>query len=170
MNALTNDNITLEKFFDSSDRSFTGTVEDIFKQNFFFSLDGSISEEKDSYRLEIGVPGMTRKDITLTVDDNVMCIWAQKEEKDRSDNLMKFSSRQFKRSFQLPADADINNIAAKCRNGLLEIRIGKERPNGSHRVIEVSGGQSPVEISNNTTSWWTRLVDKVRRLLNTKRV
>lgn len=169
MNGLMKQNHTLRKVFnDSRDKCFGRAIDDILGDNFFNSFDSNIREEENSYRLEIAVPGMRRKDITIHLEDTVMWVSAQKEEKNTSWNAMEFNSKRFQRSFALPADADINNIKAKCRNGLLTIRIGKLKVKGTHRVIKVDG-----EISNQTlgnlTSLWDRLIDRTRQLFVKKR-
>jgi HSP20 family protein len=164
MNGLMKQNHTLRKVFtDSRDKFFGRTIDDILGDNFFNSFDTNIREEENSYRLEIAVPGMKRKDITIHLADTIMWVSAQKEEKNTSWNSMEFNSRRFQRSFALPADADINNTKAKCRNGLLTIHIGKLKVKGTHRVIKVNG-ESSDQTPGNLTSWWNRLMDKTRQL------
>lgn len=164
MNKLMKQNHTLPKVYSSSRDIFFGrTIDDILGNNFFHSFDSNIREEENFYRLEIAVPGMRRKDITIHLDDNVMWVSAQKQEKNTSWNYIEFNGKRFQRSFALPADADINNIKAKCRNGLLTIYIGKTKVKGMHRVIKVNDETSDKTLGN-LTSWWNRLMDKTRQL------
>lgn len=168
MNGLMKQNHTLRNVFtDSRDKFFGRTIDDILGDNFFNSFHSNIREEENAYRLEIAVPGMRRRDITIHLEDTIMWVSAQKEEKNTSWNSMEFNSKRFQRSFALPADADINNIRAKCRNGLLTIRIGKLKAKRTHRVIKVDG-----EISNqapgNLTLWWNRLMCRTRQLFAKK--
>ena len=170
MNSLMKGNHTLKKFFiDSSDALFGRTIDDILRNNFFDSFDANVREEQDAYKIEIAVPGMTRHDITIRVDGRVMWVSAQRQEKNSSWRTMEFSTKHLQRSFALPADADANNIKAKCRNGLLAIRIGKVRQTGSHRIIQVDGEESRAVLNDKLTSWWTRLVDKANRMRTKKR-
>ncbi len=170
MNTLKKENHTVGKLFrDSTDTSFGRTIDDILSLDFFNSFDASIREEHDSYRLEIAVPGMTRKDITIHIDGSVMWVSAQKQEKNNSLMAMEFNSRHFQRSFALPAEADTNNIKAKCRNGLLTIRIGKIKAKKMHRVIRIGGEETNTTISDKITSRWSRLMEKANQLFKRKR-
>jgi HSP20 family protein len=164
MNGLMKQNHTLQNVFtDSRDKFFGRSIDDILGDNFFNSFDSDIREETDSYTLELAVPGMTRKDITIHLDGTIMQISAQKQEKNTSWNSMEFNRKRFQRSFTLPADADINNIKAKCRNGLLTIHIGKIKTKGTHRVIKVNGEPADQTLSS-LTSWWNRVMDKTHQL------
>lgn len=170
MNSLTKGNHTLKKFFlDSTDAFFGRTIEDILTNNFFSSFDANIYEEKDSYMVEIGVPGMTPKDVSIRVDGRVMWVTGERKKESSSWRAREFSSTKLQRSFALPSDADTNNIKAKCRNGLLTVRIGKMKDKGAHRVIEISGEDSNSTGYQAVTSWWTRLLDKANRLLTKKK-
>jgi len=169
MNLLEKGNYTLKKFFgDSTDTFFGRTIEDILASNFFDSLDARIRELRDSYVLEIGVPGMTRKDITIHVDGRVMWVSAHRNVKDDSWRTMEFSNH-LSRSFALPLDTDTNNIKAKCRNGLLTINIGRNKPKNAHRIIKISGEEPGTIKHNRINFWWTQLLDKSRRLLQRKK-
>jgi HSP20 family protein len=135
MNALMKGNQTLEKLFkDSQDALFGRTIDDILGHDFLNSFDANISEEQNLYRLEIAVPGMSRNDVDIRLDGRIMWVSAQSQKKKTSWNSMEFNSKHFQRSFVLPADADPNDIEAKCRNGLLTISIGKIKVKGAHRA------------------------------------
>jgi HSP20 family protein len=153
---------------ESRDAFFGRSIEDIMENNFFNSFDSNIHEGRDSYTLEIAVPGMERKDITIHLDDTIMWVSAQKDQKDTSWDSMEFNNKRLQRSFTLPDDADINNIKAKCRNGLLTIHIGKVRVKGTPRVIKVNG-ESPDQSARKLTSWWKRLKDTTHQLFVRKR-
>lgn len=165
MNSLTNGNHALKKFFmDSSDVFFGRTIDDILMNNFFDSFNANIREEQDAYRIEVAVPGMTRHDITIRVDGRVMWVSAQRQKESTSWRNKEFTTKHLQRSFVLPVDADTNGIKAKCRNGLLTIRVAKIRNNGSNRIVQVEGAEYPIEMNNTLTSWWSRLVNAMRRL------
>lgn len=165
MNLLEKRNRTLKGLFPGSADTFFGrTIEDILDSNFFDSFDTHILEQQDSYRLEMAVPGLTRKDLTVDVDGRIMSVSARRKTENQSWRSVE-SGRHLRRSFVLPLDADTNNIKAKCLHGLLTIRIGKVRPEGVHRVIQVSGKPSGLTASQRIASRWTRLLDKAKRLL-----
>lgn len=169
MNSLIKGTHTLKKFFlDSTDAFFGRTIEDILTNNFFNSFDVNIREEEHTYIMEIGVPGMTRKDVSIRVDGQVMWISAERQQQSTLWRSREFSSTRLNRTFTLPADADTNNMHAKCRNGLLTIQIPKVKAKGTHRVIRISDDERRLTIYNNVTSWWSRLIDRAQRFLGKK--
>lgn len=168
MNLVEKGNHMLMKIFpDSADTFFARTIDDVLASNFFDSFDANIIEQRDSYRLEIAVPGLTRGDLTIDVDGRTMSVSTRRVEH-RAWRKIEFR-KHVQRSFVLPIDADVNNIKAKCRHGLLTIHIGKIKRQGLHKVIQVSGGEPGSTARERITSWWTRLQDRSSRLLNRKR-
>lgn len=161
MNALMKGN-PIKLFSESRDTLFGRTIDDILDNSFPGYFDADIREGRDSYRLEIPVPGMRSKDINIHIDDTVMLVSAQKGVKKTSWKSAEVSPKRFQRSFVLPADADTNHIKAKCRNGMLMIRIGKIKSK-AHRVIKITGENSG-ETGGKLASWWNRLASKTREL------
>jgi HSP20 family protein len=159
-------NYSLEKLFnDARDTFFGTTAEDILVHDFFNSLDANIWEEENWYRMEVAVPGMTRKDITIQVDGPVLRISAQKQKKVNRWHAEEFSSTHFQRSFVLPADADVANIRAKCRNGLLTIRVSKIKTKRMQSVIRIQGEEVSAKPSEKVMSWLQNLKRKVQQLM-----
>ena len=166
MNALVRRTNNLGTFFrDTRDTFFARGVDDILKYDFFNSLEANIYENPNGYRLEIAVPGMTRKDISIQVQGDVMSVSAQKQLRDDSWRTFEFNSTMFQRSFVLPKDADVNAINARCRDGLLTIQIRKIKNNGAHRTIKIQGGGTNKNISAGV-SWWHWIKHKIARLPN----
>ena len=156
MISMLDGNHTLEKHHKDSNVLFS---------DFFSSSRRDIREDQEAYRLEMAVPGMTRHDISIRLEGTLMQIQATKQESGSS-ALMQFRGRQFHRSFTLPGDADINSIKAKCRNGLLTIKIGKIKTPRNYRVIKVGGDESE---ANRVSSWWSRLTGRAKQFLTKKR-
>lgn len=170
MNTLMKGNHTLEKIFtDEGGSFFSRTIDEILTQDLFNSFDANMREEQDSYKLEIATPGMTRNDITIKIDGSVMWISAQRQKKSNSWNIREFNSNHLRRSFTLPAQADTNNIQAKCRNGLLTIQIGKVKPKRTHRVIKIEGADTNTTIlPDKTISWWSGIMHRIRQLFTVR--
>ncbi len=99
-----------------------------------------LSENSDSFLIKADVPGMDKKDIKITMQDNVLNISGEKkqekEEKDRNYHLIERSYGQFSRSFTLPTKVDSDKIKAEFKNGVLEIVIPKA-PEAKAREIEI---------------------------------
>jgi HSP20 family protein len=166
MNALMKGTNNIGNLFkDTKDTFFGRGIDDILKYDFFNSPDANMREDRNGYRLEIAVPGMRRKDITLQVEGSMMKVSAQKQQRNNSWNTVEFNSSLFQRSFALPGDADANDIKAKCRDGLLIIQIGKIKDKSGYREIKVQGENANKRLSDSMISWWHRIKNNVVGLL-----
>ena len=94
-----------------------------------------VKEEKDSYLLEMDLPGKTDNDINIELDRNVLTISSQtkseKEEKTEAKTAGKYlikerSYSKFSRSFTLPEDVDSENLSAKVTNGVLTVTMPRK--------------------------------------------
>ena len=95
-----------------------------------------VKEEKDSYLLEMDLPGKTDNDINIELDRNVLTISSQtksekEEEKAEAKTAGKYlikerSYSKFSRSFTLPEDVDSENLSAKVTNGVLTVTMPRK--------------------------------------------
>ena len=90
-----------------------------------------IENEKD-YRVELAVPGMTKDDFKVRLDeDNNLVITMEKkneskeEKKDGKYLRREFSYTKFQQTMILPENVDQANISAKVDNGVLSIDVPK---------------------------------------------
>jgi len=88
--------------------------------------------ENDKHELVIRaeLPDMTKDDITLTVDNNVLTISGEKksdtEMKDDRCHRVERTFGQFSRSFSLPQTIDTSKVGAEYKSGVLTIRLPKK--------------------------------------------
>jgi HSP20 family protein len=91
----------------------------------------NIMEKPDKFLLSLAIPGMNRSDFKINVDNGVLSVASEKEEKhEEKDKDGRFTRREFcyhsfKRSFTLPDFVQTDKIEAKYENGILEISIPK---------------------------------------------
>src|SRR5687767_3551845 len=91
----------------------------------------NISENDNSYIVDLVAPGFKKEDFRLKVNDNVLTISAEsKNEKTENGNGREYSRREytcssFTRSFRLPENAKDDNISASYNDGILQINIPK---------------------------------------------
>ncbi len=92
-----------------------------------------IKESGDNYVLEVDLPGFDKKDVSLELDNGYLSITAKREHKVEEDDEKKgnFIRRersfgQFSRSFYV-GDIEEDDIDAKLENGILTIRLPKEK-------------------------------------------
>ena len=101
-----------------------------------------IYENKDQIILEAELPGMSREDFDLTIENNVITLRGERrfEKKDEADNYHRVerSYGSFTRSFTLPQTVSGDGAAAEYRNGVLRVTLPKREETKARR-IEISG-------------------------------
>lgn len=87
-------------------------------------------EEEKSYRLTAELPGITEKDLEVSVSDGVLHISGEKkEEKERKEKGCMFSERRygaFERHITIPSDVNPNAIKAQFKDGILTVTLNKD--------------------------------------------
>lgn len=125
----------MDSLFDDFQR---GESPDLFQSNWMPSVD--ISENADSLTIHAEVPGMSKKDVKISIQDNILTISGQKklerEKKEQNYHLVERTQGEFTRSFTLPSRVDSNNVKAEIKDGVLEIELPKT-PEAKAREIEI---------------------------------
>lgn len=88
-----------------------------------------ISETKKDIKVRADLPGMTEKDIDVSVSDNVLTIKGKKEE-EKEESGEDFYRKErvsgsFLRQIQVPANIKTDEIHAKFKNGVLTVSLPK---------------------------------------------
>lgn len=87
-------------------------------------------ESADGYTLQVDLPGVERKDIALTVENNVLTVEGEKKASVDHDKKHFFRretwSGSFRRTVSLPIAADSENVKAEFKNGVLTVNVGKK--------------------------------------------
>ncbi len=82
------------------------------------------SETDDSYSYWIDVPGVELQNIEVTIKRHELLV-AGTRNTTEGVSYSERPSGEFKRQFELPADADESSVSASVKNGVLEIRLSK---------------------------------------------
>ncbi len=86
-------------------------------------------EGKHAYHVELDLPGIKKEDIHVDIKDNSIVISGERKvrEEVNADDYYKIESQygSFERSFSLPENADVENIHAESKDGVLEVVIPK---------------------------------------------
>jgi HSP20 family protein len=86
-------------------------------------------ETENAYHLEVDLPGVKKEDIKVDIEEDKLVISGEKKLKNelKEDNYYKVESYYgtFKRSFAIPKEADVENIHAESKDGVLEVVIPK---------------------------------------------
>ncbi len=90
-----------------------------------------ISETDDSFLVTADVPGMKAEDIKITVANNTLTLKGEKknvrEDKKENYHRIERSYGSFERTFALPSGVESENIRAKYKDGVLELRLPKTK-------------------------------------------
>ncbi len=102
-----------------------------------------IYTEGNELVLKADMPGMERKNIDISITDNVLTISGErkKEEKVEKGDYFRYERTHgsFFRRFELPSDVDTERIKAHLENGVLEVRLSKtEEAKSRSKKISIS--------------------------------
>tara|TARA_X000001036_G_scaffold385951_1_gene380760 strand:- start:184 stop:615 length:432 start_codon:yes stop_codon:yes gene_type:complete len=90
-----------------------------------------ISQNKTSYFIASDLPGMNKKDIDISLTDDMITISGERKvNKNHDDEFSRYNNIQygsFEKSFHMPNDANIDKINAKMDNGVLTLEIKKAK-------------------------------------------
>lgn len=100
----------------------------------------NIIENEDSFELSLAVPGLEKDDIKIDLEDNLLTISAEKEEKTENVNFSRkeFAYHSFSRAFTLPKTVEVDKITADYKNGILNIIIPKIEEAKLKKAIQIS--------------------------------
>jgi len=85
----------------------------------------NITENETSYGISLEVPGFSKEDISIDLNNDIITISSHIEKVNENYIKKEFTKDSFERSFYLPEDIDIDNIDATMENGILSISLNK---------------------------------------------
>jgi HSP20 family protein len=149
--------MTLVRRFNNQTPEIANVFDDFFGGNFFgapatnarrTSMPAvNVMENEDEYVIEVAAPGMKKDDFKVEVNNGVLSISAEMEEKGEQKNDEKGYTRRefcyssFNRSFAIPkSEVDEGKIDASYKDGLLKIKLQKReevKPRPA-RLIEIN--------------------------------
>jgi HSP20 family protein len=115
-----------------------------FGQEFFAFPQTNIHETAEAYHLELNVPGRSKEDFKIQVEQGLLTIAFEKKEQSAQSGDYKtlrreFEYKSFKRSFSVEDKIDVDGIQAKYENGILKLLLPKkEESKPSARQINIS--------------------------------
>lgn len=135
-----NDSGDFDKNFSTMlDRFFNEAVRTGGNGNFRPTAD--VSEDENSYHVEMHVPGMKKEDLSIEIQQNQLTISGEKEFKNEENkkkyHIVESSYGSFKRVFGLPEDVKAENIEADYKDGVLHIHIPKDKEKTTARQVKV---------------------------------
>ncbi len=111
-----------------------------------------ILETEQNYTLAVDLPGIKPENIDVTTEDGVISIRASRVVEQQADNTENDSGGQdeqpatvtvkrierfhgeYLRQFNMPEDANLSSVAAKCEHGVLELTVPKAEKQQPQRI------------------------------------
>lgn len=99
-----------------------------------------IMEKEMEYTLVFDLPGINKENIDVSIKGKILTIEVKPEEKKEEQGKYHIQNRQiitFKRSFQLPENAEKESLSAAMENGVLTLTLEK-KPETAPRSISIN--------------------------------
>ena len=105
-----------------------------------FSPTFDVEEVKDAYILKADLPGLTESDVDVTVMGNALTISGKREAEQEREGQRYYAIERgygaFSRTFSLPEGANLDDLSANLKNGVLTLHVPK-RPEVQPRKISL---------------------------------
>ena len=86
-----------------------------------------VYREKDELVVKAELPGIKKKDLDISLEDDLLTIKAEKKQEEVTEDATYYISErrfgQYSRTIALPFHVDAEKISATFKNGLLEMRL-----------------------------------------------
>jgi HSP20 family protein len=129
----------INRIFDSFFR--TGWADDTGLAPSTWSPATDVAENGDSYLVKVELPGVSRDDVKITMQDNLLTIRGEKKQEqettERGFHRVERSYGTFQRSFTLPSTVKADAVDASFKDGILTVRLPKTEE-AKPKVIDVS--------------------------------
>ena len=107
-----------------------------------FSPDVDVTETDEDYRVSLELPGLTKDEIDISLEEGALSISGEKKEEEREEkeNFVRVerSYGSFSRRIPLPAGVDEGGVEASYKDGILRVRLPKSAETRGRR-IEIRG-------------------------------
>ena len=131
--AMQND---LSRLFGDFFRDATGQSDETPSGQWHPPMD--VSETPDAFVIRAEIPGVEKDQLELSVENGVFTVRGerQREAQQEGESYVRVerATGPFKRSISLPPSADPEQVAARYRDGVLEVRIGKQEQSKPRRI------------------------------------
>lgn len=97
-----------------------------------------VVETDDEYKIDLLLAGFEKEDFSLEVEDGKLIISGErKESEDTKYNVKQSYFGIIKKTFTLPKDVVVDKIDAEYVNGVLKVKVPKDRELIRSKLIEV---------------------------------
>ncbi|PKQ67940.1 Hsp20/alpha crystallin family protein [Labilibaculum manganireducens] len=121
----TNDFLT-NQIMDQLFRETNGSLQNSAQRVASLSPRTNVVDEKEKFVIEMLIPGFSKKDVAIKVEDGFLKITGEKEEDaDRTYLRKEFGATKLERAFKLSEGIDQESISAEVRDGILFVSLPK---------------------------------------------
>ena len=115
-----------------NDNYFTDFT-DLFNDSFDYKPKTNVLKTEEGYNLNVGIPGLTKDDLKISVKEGILNISYKKEEKNDNHYFME----SFNKSYHIPDDVNDEKIKAEVKNGILKLILPFDKKKITEKVIEI---------------------------------
>ncbi len=98
----------------------------------------SFYEKEGNYVLNAEIPGVTKDDISVTIDNNVLTISGKKEFKKEEEGanyyLQEVSTGSFSRSIRVPGEIEEDKVQAGFKDGVLTLTLPQKKAPAAKQI------------------------------------
>lgn len=122
---------------------FNRLMEDFFENEMPYSFKApvNIQETEKGYAIELAVPGFSKEEFSILVENRILRIKGEHEENKKEQNekytRREFSKSSFERSFSLPSEIKEDDIEASYENGILKLELTRKVNEPASKNIQI---------------------------------
>lgn len=102
----------------------------------------NVLENENEYRIELSAPGLKKDDIDIELENDVLKISSNFEDKKEENNegyyRREFYKSSFERSFSVPKGVNRDDISATMDNGILIVSIPKLKEEKKNENVKIT--------------------------------
>ena len=123
-------------------QKFNSVFDNFFYDKSYTNMKCDVYEKNGLYHIEMDIPGFSKEDITIELNNNYLVITAVKnnevtnQDEEKRYNHQERSYGKYQRSFYV-GNIDTNSIEAEFINGMLKVVIPKNNTEDTNRVIPI---------------------------------
>lgn len=113
--------------------------DDMLPDTTFGNLSADMWEDKENVYVKMAMPGISKEDIKISMDNDSICISGHSKEKEEEKNDKRYYLRSmesnFEQTFNLPVKVNDDQADASFENGVLTVKLPKAKES---KVKEIS--------------------------------